>query len=76
MVSCGSRMAEARVALGGGICKMRIASPGCGKSGGARVVFLFCGENIPVFLLSVFAKNEKANLSVREQAALAAAEKN
>ena len=66
---------EAGVALGGGIRKMRIARSGRGKSSGARVVFLFCGENIPVFLLTVFAKNEKANLSTGERAALVAATK-
>ena len=63
---------EAGVSLGGGIRKMRIARTGRGKSSGARLVFLFCGENLPVFLLTVFAKNEKANLSLRERAALAA----
>ena len=63
---------EAGVSLGDGIRKMRIARPGRGKSSGARLVFLFCGENLPVFLLTVFAKNEKANLSLRERAALAA----
>ena len=42
----------------------------------ARVMmFLFSGENIPVFLLTVFAKNEKANLSSGERAALIAAAK-
>ena len=39
------------------------------------MVFLFSGENIPVFLLTVFAKNEKANLSRGERAALIAAAK-
>ena len=66
---------ERGVSLGGGIRKMRIARPGRGKSSGARVVFLFSGENIPVFLLTVFAKNEKANLSSGERAALIAAAK-
>ena len=64
---------ETGVALGGGIRKMRIARPGRGKSSGARVVFLFSGEDIPVFLLTVFAKNEKANLSSGERTALIAA---
>ncbi len=63
---------ETGVALGGGIRKMRIARPGRGKSSGARVVFLFSGEDIPVFLLTVFAKNEKAALSSRERTALIA----
>ena len=41
--------------------------------GGARVVFLFSGEDIPVFLLTVFAKNEKTDLSARERTSLIAA---
>ena len=61
---------RAGVALGGGIRKMRIGRPGRGKSGGARVVFLFAGEDVPVFLLTVFARNEKANLGPRERTAL------
>ena len=63
------------VALGGGVRKIRIPLPGRGKRGGARVVFLFAGEDIPVFLLTVFAKNEKANLSAGERTALIAAAK-
>lgn len=66
---------EAGVSLGRGVRKMRIALPGRGKRGGARVVFLFSGEDIPVFLLTVFAKNEKADLNARERAALIAAAK-
>ena len=66
---------EAGVPLGGGVRKVRVARPGRGKSGGARVVFLFAGEDIPVFLLTVFAKNEKASLSVTERTALIAAAK-
>ncbi len=41
--------------------------------GGARVVFLFSGEDMPVFLLTVFAKNEKTDLSARERTSLIAA---
>ena len=63
------------VALGGGVRKIRIPLPGRGKRGGARVVFLFAGEDIPVFLLTVFAKNEKANLSAGDRTALIAAAK-
>ena len=63
------------VALGGGIRKMRIGRRGRGRSGGARVMFLFAGEDVPVFLLTAFAKNEKADLGVRERAALAGAAK-
>ena len=63
------------VALGGGVRKVRVALPGRGTRGSARVVFLFAGENLPVFLLTVFAKNEKASLSVAERRALISAAK-
>jgi hypothetical protein len=42
-----------------------------GKSGGARIIYLFSGASLPVFILAVFAKNEKANLSAAERNALA-----
>jgi len=70
VISIVAETPRAGVALGGGIRKMRIARPGRGKSSGARVVFLFAGEDVPVFLLTVFAKNEKASLSTRERTAL------
>jgi hypothetical protein len=62
----------AGVALGGGLYKMRLARPGGGKSGGWRVLHFFRNEGMPVFLLSVFGKNEKANISAAERAELAA----
>ncbi len=55
----------------GGIRKVRFGFGGRGKSGGARIIYLFSGENLPVFVLAVFAKNEKANLSPTERNALA-----
>ena len=55
----------------GGIRKVRFGFGGRGKSGGARIVYLFTGESLPVFVLAVFAKNEKANLSPAERNALA-----
>jgi mRNA-degrading endonuclease RelE of RelBE toxin-antitoxin system len=56
---------------GGGIRKARFGFGGRGKSGGARIIYLFSGESLPVFLLAVFAKNEKANLPPAERNALA-----
>jgi hypothetical protein len=55
---------------GQGIRKVRFGFGGRGKSGGARIIYLFGGEGIPVFLLSVFAKNEKADLSAAQRNAL------
>jgi hypothetical protein len=41
-----------------------------GKSGGARIIYLFGGTSLPGFILAAFAKNEKANLSAAERNAL------
>jgi hypothetical protein len=54
----------------GGVRKVRFGFGGRGKSGGARVVYLFGGEDIPIFVLAIFAKNEKANLTAAERNAL------
>jgi hypothetical protein len=56
--------------LGGGLRKVRIPRPGGGKSGGYRTIHVFGGMHMPLFLLTVFAKNEKDNLSRAEQADL------
>jgi hypothetical protein len=34
-----------------------------GKSGGYRVITFFTGTEIPVFLLNIFAKSEKTDLT-------------
>ncbi|MFX4295764.1 type II toxin-antitoxin system RelE/ParE family toxin [Sulfitobacter sp. DFL-23] len=47
--------------------KVRIPRVGGGKSGGFRTMYVFGGAHMPIFLLTVFAKNEKANLSKSEQ---------
>ena len=51
----------------GGARKVRFARPGEGKRGGYRIITFFSGADIPVFLLSVFAKNEKSDLSKDEK---------
>lgn len=55
----------------GGARKLRFAKPGTGKSGGYRVITYFGGMNMPVFLLTVFGKNERVNLSKAERNGLA-----
>jgi hypothetical protein len=66
---------EAGVSLGGGLRKVRIAREGGGKSGGYRTIYVFGGVHVPLFLVTVFAKNEKDNLSRAEQAELIALSK-
>jgi hypothetical protein len=56
----------------GGARKLRVAKPGKGKSSGYRVIYYYGGADIPIFLLTVFGKNERANLSEKEKNGLAA----
>ena len=51
----------------GGIWKLRWASGSKGKSGGVRVIYYYHNESIPLFLLTVFGKSEKGNLSKAER---------
>jgi hypothetical protein len=50
--------------------KLRFAAKGKGKSGGVRVITFYSGAEIPVFLLNVFAKNEKVDLTASERNSL------
>ena len=59
---------EAGVSLGAGLRKVRVPREGGGKSGGYRTIYVFGGIHMPIFLVTVFAKNEKDNLSKTEQA--------
>jgi hypothetical protein len=62
-----ARNPTAGVSIGGGIRKLRFARDGGGKSGGYRVIHFYCGEDdIPIVLITIFAKNEKANLTKTE----------
>lgn len=51
----------------GGIRKLRWGLEGRGKRGGARVIYFFHDFEMPLYLLDVFAKNEKADLSAAER---------
>lgn len=51
----------------GGVRKLRWAREGMGKRGGTRVIYFFHNERIPLYLLTIFGKNEKSNLSMGER---------
>ena len=51
----------------GGFRKVRVSRKGMGKSAGARVVYIWRNQRFPVFLITVFAKNQKENLSMAER---------
>lgn len=55
----------------GGVRKLRWGRGGRGKSGGVRVVYYFHSGAMPLYLLTLFAKKEQANLSKAERNELA-----
>ena len=55
----------------GGIRKLRWKREGTGKSGGVRVIYYYHDERYPLFLLTLFGKSEKSNISKAERNMLA-----
>lgn len=47
----------------GGVRKVRVAAKGWGKSGGARVIYFYHNDRLPVFLLTGYPKGERENLT-------------
>lgn len=48
---------------GGGLRKVRFGIGGRGKRGGIRIVYYYHNPSVPVFPLSMFAKNERDDLT-------------
>jgi hypothetical protein len=69
--SCAERPYAGDVIQGaGGARKVRFAGRGKGKSGGYRVITFYSGADLPVFLLTVFGKGERSDLTKGERNAL------
>jgi hypothetical protein len=51
----------------GGMRKLRWVAPGRGKRGGARVIYYFHSEHLPLLALDIYAKNEKDDLTPSEK---------
>lgn len=47
----------------GGVRKLRWALEGRGKRGGARVVYYYHSDVMPIFALTAYAKNERADIT-------------
>lgn len=47
----------------GGCRKVRMAGKGKGKSGGYRLITYYGGPQSPLFLLTIYSKSDKVNLS-------------
>src|SRR3990167_4473306 len=55
----------------GGARKIRWTSDSHrGKRGGARIIYYYHSENMPIFLFTAYAKNERANLTSDEKKTL------
>ena len=50
----------------GGCRKVRVGGHGKGKSGGYRTITFFSGDDLPLFLITVFSKGERSDLSKSE----------
>ncbi|MDP1964711.1 MAG: type II toxin-antitoxin system RelE/ParE family toxin [Reyranella sp.] len=51
----------------GGVRKLRWRLEGRGKRGGARVIYFHDAAGMPLFALTAFAKNERADLSQQDR---------
>jgi hypothetical protein len=51
----------------GGVRKLRWGLEGRGKRGGARVVYFHHDAGMPLFALTAYAKNERADLSQQDR---------
>ena len=51
----------------GGARKLRWGAGSRGKRGGSRAITYYAGPNLPVFVLAVFGKGDRANLTKAER---------
>ena len=68
----GNPKAGAEIPGTGGVRKLRFAALGRGKRGGARVIYFYGGERMPIYALLAYSKADKTDLSPRERLAVAA----
>lgn len=54
----------------GGARKVRIGGKGKGKSGGYRIITFYAAEDVPVFLLALVSKGQRADISQADRNAL------
>ena len=51
----------------GGARKIRFPAHGQGKRGGYRVITFYSGDDVPVFLMNVFSKRQRIDLTQSER---------
>ncbi len=56
----------------GGVRKVRFGATGKGKRGGARVIYYYHDETLPLYALLVYSKNAKTDLTQYDKRAASA----
>jgi mRNA-degrading endonuclease RelE of RelBE toxin-antitoxin system len=56
----------------GGVRKVRFSASGRGKRGGARVIYYYLDETMPLYALLAYAKNAKDDITPDEKRAVSA----
>lgn len=51
----------------GGVRKVRFAASGRGKRGGARIIYYYLDDAMPLYALLAYAKNAKTDMSPSEK---------
>ncbi len=69
LIDCltGSPLAGDGIPKTGGVCKLLIATSGRGRRGGTRVVYSHRGIGMPVYLLMIYPKVARKDLTPSER---------
>ena len=54
----------------GGVRKVRFAASGRGKRGGARIIYYYLDDSMPLYALLAYAKNERSDMTPDEKRAV------
>lgn len=54
----------------GGVRKLRFAASGRGKRGGARIIYDYLDDTMPLYALLAYAKNDQGDLTPDEKRAV------
>lgn len=56
----------------GGVRKLRVPASGRGKRGGARLIYYVFSDEMPIYALLVYGKNERTDMSPQQRTTVAA----
>lgn len=63
-------LAGAEIPGTGGVRKVRFAASGRGKRGGARVIYYYLDDTMPLYALLAYAKNARTDMTPDEKRAV------